>query len=133
MWYSLWRNKISVTVNYCTYLTSVVDPSLPQVLQPPLSDPERSVSTQSLNSLELRETSSHQLPPGVTVRAPSSPAESFILNVQPSSQTNSSPRSKHDSVRKLSSCKDSPSFPEVDFPVRYVPLFFKYVAQTFGY
>ncbi|XP_021913295.1 katanin p80 WD40 repeat-containing subunit B1 isoform X2 [Zootermopsis nevadensis] len=95
------------------------DPSLPQVLQPSSSDPEGPVSTRSLGSLELKETSLHQLPPGVTVRNPPSPlTESFVVNEQMSSQASSSPRSKRDIVRKLSSCRDPQSFPEVDFPVK---------------
>jgi hypothetical protein len=107
----------------CTCLTSVIDPLLPQVLQPPLSDSEGPVRTPSPNSLEPRETLSHQLPPSVTVRVPSSPpAEPFVLNEQPSSQAASSPRAKHNSLRKLSSCRDPSSFPEVDFPIKYVPL-----------
>lgn len=94
-------------------------PTLPQILQPPLSDPEGSASTHSLSSLEVRETSLCQLPPGVTVRAPPSPStEAVFANEQPSSQASSSPRPKHNNVRKLSTCRDPLSFPEVDFPVK---------------
>lgn len=107
---------------YCRCLTGVADPSLPQILQPPLSDPERSASTHSLSSLEVKETSLCQLPAGVTVRAPPSPStEAAVANEQPSSQASSSPRPKHNNVRKLSTCRDPLSFPEVDFPVKYVP------------
>jgi len=106
---------------HCSCLTDVVDPSLPQILQPPISDTEGSASTHSLSSLEVRETSLCQLPPGVTVRAPPSPAtETVITNEQPPSQASSSPRPKHNSVRKPSTCRDPLSFPEVDFPVKYV-------------
>lgn len=106
---------------HCSCLTDVLDPSQPQILQPPLSDPESSASTHSLSSMEVRETSSCQLPPGVTVRAAPSPAtETVVSNEQPPSQASSSPRPKHNSVRKLSTCRDPLSFPEVDFPVKYV-------------
>lgn len=127
MHFQLWFKELSGTVKYfpmrfySTCLNIVVDPSLPQVLQPSSSDPEGPVSTRSLGSLELKETSLHQLPPGVTVRNPPSPlTESFVVNEQMSSQASSSPRSKRDIVRKLSSCRDPQSFPEVDFPVKYV-------------
>lgn len=106
---------------HCSCLTNVVDPSQPQILQPPLSDPEGSASTHSLSSLEVRETSLCQLPPGVTVRAPPSPAtDAVIANEQPPSQASSSPRPKHNNLRKLSTCRDRLSFSEVDFPVKYV-------------
>lgn len=106
---------------HCSCLTDVVDPSQPQILQPPLSDTEGSASTHSLNSLEVRETSLCQLPPGVTVRAAPSPtAEAVIANEQPPSQASGSPRPKHNNVRKPNACRDPLSFPEVDFPVKYV-------------
>jgi len=55
------------------------------------------------------------------VRAPPSPAtEAVTPNEQPASQASSSPRPKHNSLRKLSTCRDPLSFPEVDFPVKYV-------------
>jgi hypothetical protein len=43
------------------------------VTPPPLSDPEGPVSRHSVNAVELTETLFHQLPSGVTVRAPSPP------------------------------------------------------------
>ena len=106
---------------HCSCLTDVVDPSQPQILQPPLSDPEGSASTHSLSSLEVRETSLCHLPPGVTVRAPPSPAtDAVIANEQPPSKASSSPPPKHNNLRKLSTCRDPLSFAEVDFPVKYV-------------
>jgi hypothetical protein len=103
-------------------LIIVVDPSQPQILQPPLSDPEGSTSCHSLGGLEVRETLC-QLPPGVTVRAaPSSTSEAVITNEQPPSQATGSPRPKHNNVRKPNICRDPLSFPEVDFPVKYVKL-----------
>jgi hypothetical protein len=106
---------------HCSCLINVVDPSQPQILQPPLSDPEGSTSSHSLGSLEVRETSLCQLPPGVTVRAAPSPtAEVVIANEQPPSQATGSPRPKRNNVRKPNTCRDPLSFPEVDFPVKYV-------------
>jgi len=105
---------------HCSCLTDV-DPSQPQILQPPLSDPEGSASTHGLSSLEVRETLLCQLPPGVTVRAAPSPApDAVIANEQPPSQASSSPRPKHNSLHKLSTCRDTLSFAEVDFPVKCV-------------
>jgi hypothetical protein len=81
-----------------------------------LSDPEGPVSTHNENGVELRGTSLHQLPPGVTVRAPPSPStEPAVMNDEPS---------HHNSVRKLSITRDLSSFPEVDFPVKYVSFIF---------
>lgn len=112
------------------WVFGVVDPSLPQILQPPLPDPERSASTHSLSSLQVRETSCFQLPPGVTVRAPPSPpTEAVVASEQPSSQASISPRAKHNTVRKLSTCRDPLSFPEVDLPVKYVPFCFRLLLK----
>lgn len=106
---------------HCSCLTDVIDPSQPQILQPPLSDPEGSASTHCLSSVEVRETSLCQLPPGVTVRAPPSPAtDAVTANEQPPPQASSSPRPKHNNLHKLSTCRDRLSFSEVDFPVKYV-------------
>jgi hypothetical protein len=94
-------------------------------LQLPLSDPEGPVSTHNVNGVELRETSFHQLPPGETVRAPASPpTEPAVMNDEPSHQASSSSYAKHNSVRRLSITRDLFSFPEVDFPVKYVSFIF---------
>lgn len=90
-------------------------------MQPPLSDPEGAVTTHSVNSVQLMETSFHQIPTGVTVRAPPSPPmEPALINHEPLSQATSSPRTKHSSGRRLSITTDPSLFPEVDFPVKYV-------------
>lgn len=95
------------------------DPSMPQILQPPLSDPEGPVNAHNVNGVELRGTSFHQLLPGVTVRAPPSPpSEPAVMNDEPSHQASISPYAKHNRVRRLSITRDLSSFPEVDFPVR---------------
>ncbi|KAJ4445662.1 hypothetical protein ANN_12346 [Periplaneta americana] len=92
------------------------DPSVPQLMQPPLSDADGPASSHSLNSLEFRETLFRQLPSTVPARTPPSPPAEPVTD-EPSPQYTGSPRAK--SVRKLSSCRDPPpSFPEVDFPVR---------------
>ncbi|XP_069695123.1 katanin p80 WD40 repeat-containing subunit B1 isoform X2 [Periplaneta americana] len=92
------------------------DPSVPQLMQPPLSDADGPASSHSLNSLEFRETLFRQLPSTVPARTPPSPPAEPVTD-EPSPQYTGSPRAK--SIRKLSSCRDPPpSFPEVDFPVR---------------
>jgi hypothetical protein len=77
------------------------------------------------------ETSVHQLPPGVTVRAPPPPppAEPAVMNDEPLHQAASSPCAKHNSVRRLSITRDLSSFPEVDFPVKYVLLIFVLIKK----
>ncbi|PNF32849.1 Katanin p80 WD40 repeat-containing subunit B1 [Cryptotermes secundus] len=98
---------------------SRIHPSLPQILQPPLSDPEGPVCTHSGNGVELMETSFHQLPAGVTVRTPPSPpTEPAVMNDEPSLQASTSPCAKRSNVRRLSITTDPSSFPEVDFPVK---------------
>ena len=98
----------------------VTDPSLPQILQPPLPVPETTFS-----SLETRDTSFEQYIPEATTKTQSTPSlEVAALDEQIPSQLVSSPSSKRNSTRRYSTSKEPPSFQEMDFPVKYVPFLF---------
>lgn len=95
------------------------DPMTPQALHPASSEAEVFISSRSLSSINLSETS-QSLP--TVVRLPADSLNSDIIidsqfpaPMQP--QATSSPRPKHNS-RRLNSYKDSSEFPEMDFPVK---------------
>ena len=94
----------------------VTDPSLPQILQPPVS-----VTETSLSSLETRDTSYEHYVPEVSTKTQSTPSLDTVTHDEPvPSKLLSSPSSKRNTTRRYSTSKEPPTFQEMDFPVKYV-------------